>query len=121
MTDETSATVASKQTEGTVLRMTDVDLLITDTVKQDGRISTGPEFYSQKVEYAVKVDGEVEQPETDETVDVVRFVNVDDYGKKEVLKNGVLVLGKEYEGKDVTVAIKKISDPTENTKEALTV
>jgi hypothetical protein len=109
--DRDAITVASKSTEGTVVTMHNVDLLKSGEVRKQGRISTGPEFYSEYVEYVVKVGGVIE--DTEENPSTVEFVDVDEVNKKRVQKNGHLILGKKYEGKQVAVALRKLDEPAE--------
>jgi len=114
MTNEKTATVLSKEPEGNVFKMRDVDLLKSRKTTADGRFYTSETLIGKWVRFAMKENAMVDTEHTEKDVDVVEMNDLDVLNTKKVLPNGHLHLGEQYADTDATVALRVVEDPNKD-------
>jgi len=85
--------------------MREVDLLKSGTVR-DGSIYVSQDLGGEHVEFAAKLGAEVDAPK--KNVGEVEFIQCDMLDTGLVYENGYVNLSTDYNGEEVTIAIRKV-------------
>ena len=110
---ETKTVIGSQEATENSVTLYGVEKIKTTEVNEDGRVYVSRDYARSRVRYTLVDDGLLVSVGAPDGAVVMNDVVEIDTAK--VLKNGYIVVGSEYVGHEVTVAIKRIEPGEEPT------
>jgi hypothetical protein len=116
MNDQTTV-VGSPESARNSLRMYGVDRVRTGEVKDNGRVYVGTDISGERVEYGLLREGVVASIGS-KLDGSVTLNDIEEFDRGKVQSNGVLYVGSDYSGEEVTLAVSIIEPESDVEAEA---